>query len=88
MRHGCHGVHFESSGGPQGSIFVVLAVSPGLDVGSSGDALTSIFPFFGVSWAAFWEPWGPFGVHFGQIGGLWGASGVPMPPEPPKTEFS
>ena len=68
--------------------FLQFWPSPGLHFGSSGDPLVSIFPVLGVSWAAFWEPWGPFGLHFGQIGDLWGALGVPMPPRPPKTEFS
>ena len=45
--------------------------SPGLHFWSSGDALVSIFPLLGVSWAAFLKPWEPVGLHFGQIGGLW-----------------
>ena len=45
--------------------------SPGLHFWSSGDAVVSVFPLLGVSWAAFLKSWEPFGLHFGQIGGLW-----------------
>ena len=68
--------------------FRELRGSLGFHFCSPGRLLGCIFPLLGVSWAAFWEPWGPFGLHFGQIGGLWGALGVPMPSQPPKTEFS
>ena len=77
----------EAQGVPRVPFWQFLS-SFGVHFGSSGDALVSIFPLLGVSWAAFWEPWGPFGLHFGEIGGLWGALGVPMPSQSPKTKFS
>ena len=74
---GSLGFHFCSSGRLLGCI-----------LGALGMPWSPFFHFWVSPGQHFWEPWGPFGLYFGQIGGLWGALGIPMPPQPPKTEFS
>ena len=76
---GCLGLHFSSFGCVLCCILEALGAL-GLHFGQIGGLWVSIFPLLGVSWAAFWWPWGFFGLLLGQIGGLWGALGVPMPP--------
>ena len=75
MPYGCHGVHFESSGGPLAvsrAAFLELWGCLGLHFSTFGCVLGCIFEALGALWAPFWPNWWPLGLHFSTFGCLLG----------------